>query len=48
MAGTVTVIEFADMSTLHTWYDSAEYAEARAIALTAASRTLEFVNGFEE
>ncbi|RIX28637.1 DUF1330 domain-containing protein [Amnibacterium setariae] len=39
------VVEWPDMETLHTWYDSAEYAPARAIAATAMRRRLVFLPG---
>src|SRR4051794_39757105 len=43
----LVVIEFADMATLRTWYDSAEYAPARALADKALRRRLLFVEGYE-
>ncbi|MFD5828480.1 ester cyclase [Lentzea sp. NPDC060358] len=40
------IIEFADEKQLRTWYDSAEYAEARRIAATALDRRLVVLDGF--
>lgn len=45
-AGVVAaVVEWPDMETLQTWYDSAEYAPARHIAATAIRRRLTFLPG---
>jgi uncharacterized protein (DUF1330 family) len=41
----VVLIEFPSMKQLRTWYDSAEYKKARAIARTALRRRLLFVEG---
>ena len=41
----VVVVEFASMQRAHEWFDSPEYAQARAIAATALSRRLIFVEG---
>jgi uncharacterized protein (DUF1330 family) len=41
----VVVIEWPDMQTLQTWYDSPEYAPAREIAATALRRRLIFLPG---
>lgn len=41
----LVVIEFADMATLGAWYDSAEYAPARALAGKALRRRLLFIEG---
>ncbi|MEY9929723.1 uncharacterized protein (DUF1330 family) [Catenulispora sp. GP43] len=43
----LVVIEFADMATLRTWYDSVEYAPARALASKALRRRLLFVEGYD-
>jgi steroid delta-isomerase-like uncharacterized protein len=43
----VVVIEWPDMDALRTWYDSPEYAPARAIAATALRRQLIFVPGLD-
>lgn len=40
---TVTIIEFPSMAVVHEWYSSPEYAPAKAIAATAAKRSLVFV-----
>jgi len=39
------VVEWPDMETLQTWYDSAEYRPARQIAATAMRRRLTFLPG---
>jgi uncharacterized protein (DUF1330 family) len=45
-AGVVmAVVQWPDMETLRTWYDSAEYAPAREIAATAMRRRLLFLPG---
>lgn len=41
----IVMMEFPDMTTLHKWYDSSEYAPARAISSTALTRQLIFVEG---
>jgi uncharacterized protein (DUF1330 family) len=41
----VAVVEWPDMETLQAWYDSPEYAPARAIAATAMRRRLIFLPG---
>jgi uncharacterized protein (DUF1330 family) len=41
----VNVIEFPSMKELRAWYDSPEYAPARAIAKNAVRRRLLFVEG---
>lgn len=41
----VVVIEFPSMGQLRRWYESADYAPARAIARTALRRRLLFVEG---
>ena len=41
----VVVIAWPDMDALRAWYDSPEYAPARAIAATALRRQLIFVPG---
>jgi uncharacterized protein (DUF1330 family) len=43
----VVIIEFPSMDQLRAWYDSPEYAPARALAATALRRRLLFVEGFE-
>jgi uncharacterized protein (DUF1330 family) len=43
----VVVIEWPDMNTLRTWYNSPEYAPARAIAATALRRRLIFLQGLD-
>ena len=43
----VVIVEFPTMEQLRDWYDSAEYAEARALRQTALSRRLLFVQGVE-
>jgi uncharacterized protein (DUF1330 family) len=44
----VVVVEFASMEQLRAWYSSADYAEALAVAETALSRRLLFVEGVED
>jgi uncharacterized protein (DUF1330 family) len=39
------VVEWPDMQTLQTWYDSPDYAPAREIAATAMRRRLIFLPG---
>jgi uncharacterized protein (DUF1330 family) len=41
----VVIIEFRSMDQLKAWYDSPEYAPARALARTALRRRLLFVEG---
>jgi len=41
----VVIIEFPSMDQLRAWYDSPEYAPARAVARTALRRRLLFVEG---
>ena len=41
----VAVVQWPDMETLQTWYDSPEYAPAREIAATAMRRRLTFLPG---
>ncbi len=41
----VVILEFPTMQQLHSWYHSAEYAEALRISRTALSRRLLFVDG---
>lgn len=41
----VVVIEFPTMGELHSWYESADYAEALAIVDAALDRRLLFVSG---
>ncbi len=43
----VVVIEFPSMEQLRAWYDSPEYAPARAIAKSALRRRLLFVEGVD-
>jgi uncharacterized protein (DUF1330 family) len=43
----VNVIEFPSMEQLKAWYDSPEYAPARAIARKALRRRLLFVDGVD-
>ena len=43
----VVVVEFASMEQLRSWYSSADYAEALAVAETALSRRLLFVDGID-
>lgn len=43
--GRVVIIEFASMNQLRAWYESPEYAPARALARTALRRRLLFVEG---
>jgi uncharacterized protein (DUF1330 family) len=44
----VVVVEFPTMDDLERWYDSPEYAEARALRRTALSRRLLFVDGVDD
>lgn len=44
----VVVVEFASMEQLRAWYSSADYAEALAVAETALSRRLLFVEGVDD
>lgn len=44
----VVVVEFPSVDAAQRWYDSPEYAEARALARTTLSRRLLFVDGVEE
>src|SRR5437764_12054026 len=44
----VVVVEFASMERLLSWYESAEYAEALAVARTALRRRLLFVDGIAD
>jgi uncharacterized protein (DUF1330 family) len=41
----IVVVEFPSMQRAHEWFDSPEYAAARAIAERALSRRLIFVEG---
>lgn len=41
----IVVIEFPAMEQLRAWYDSPEYAPARALARTALRRRLLFAEG---
>ncbi len=41
----VVMMEFQDMDTLHTWYESPEYAPAREISKAALHRQLLFIEG---
>lgn len=41
----LVVIAFPDLASLRAWYDSPEYAPARAIAATAVRRRVLFVDG---
>jgi uncharacterized protein (DUF1330 family) len=41
----VVVVEFVDLAQAREWFDSAEYAEARALAETVLDRRLLFVEG---
>jgi uncharacterized protein (DUF1330 family) len=41
----IVIIEFPSMQRAHEWFESAEYAKARAIAADALSRRLIFVEG---
>jgi uncharacterized protein (DUF1330 family) len=41
----LVVIAFPDMATLRAWYDSPEYAPARALAATAVHRRVLFADG---
>jgi len=43
----VNIIEFPSMKQLMTWYDSPEYAPARAIARNALHRRLLFAEGLD-
>ncbi|GAA5049635.1 steroid delta-isomerase-like uncharacterized protein [Thermocatellispora tengchongensis] len=43
----LVVIEFPGMKHLEAWYDSPEYAPARAVASTALRRRLRFVEGVD-
>ena len=43
--GRLVIIEFASMNQLRAWYDSPEYAPARALARTALRRRLLFAEG---
>jgi uncharacterized protein (DUF1330 family) len=43
----VVIIEFPTMDQLRAWYDSPEYAPARALAATALRRRLLFVQSIE-
>ena len=42
----LVIIEFSSMERLKAWYDSEEYAPARALAARALRRRLLFVDGF--
>lgn len=44
----VVIVEFPSMKQLQEWYASADYAEARAIAVDALRRRLLFVDGVEQ
>jgi uncharacterized protein (DUF1330 family) len=44
----VNVIEFPSMAELRAWYDSPEYAPARAIARSALHRRLLFADGVDQ
>jgi uncharacterized protein (DUF1330 family) len=44
----VIVVEFSSMERLHSWYQSAEYAEALVFRKVAAKRRLLFVRGVDE
>ncbi len=44
----VVIVEFPTMEKLRDWYDSAEYAAARALRETALSRRLLFVEGVKD
>jgi uncharacterized protein (DUF1330 family) len=41
----IVVLEFPSMAAARGWYDSADYAEARAISKSALRRRLIFVEG---
>jgi uncharacterized protein (DUF1330 family) len=41
----IVVLEFPSMAAARGWYDSADYAEARAISKSALRRRLIFVKG---
>jgi uncharacterized protein (DUF1330 family) len=43
--GRVVIIEFPSMDQLRAWYESPEYAPARAMAKTVLDRRLMFVEG---
>lgn len=43
----VVIIEWPTMDRLRAWYDSPEYAQARAVAQTALRRRLMFVDGID-
>jgi len=41
----IVVLEFPSMADVKAWYDSADYAEARAISKHALKRRLMFIEG---
>ena len=41
----IVIVEFPSIERAHEWFDSPEYAPARAIAVRALSRRLIFVEG---
>lgn len=43
----LVIVEFPSMDQLRQWYDSTDYASARAIAATALDRAVYFVDGVE-
>lgn len=44
----LVVIAFPDMAALRAWYDSPEYAPARALAATAVHRRVLFAEGEQD